>query len=42
MNVYDKTKADSQIQLTNLWVPVGEGRGELDRGKGLKDTSYYV
>ena len=41
MKIYDKTEADS-IEMTNLWDPVVKGRGERDRGKGLKDTSYYV
>ena len=41
--VYKKTEANSQIQRTNQWLPVGRGKGEgQDKGRGLRDTNYVV
>ena len=43
MNIYNKTEKDSQKQRTNYWLPVGRGKGGgQDRGRGLRDTNYYV
>ena len=39
-----KTKTESQIQKTNLWLPKGRGwgwEGQI-RGMRLTDTNYYI
>ena len=43
MNEYDKIKADSQIQRTNQWLPLGRQKGAgQDKGRELRGTNYYV
>ena len=38
-----KTEADSQLQRTNLWLPVGKGCGEGQIGSlGLTCTYWYI
>ena len=38
-----KTKTDSQIQRTDLWLPRGRGVGGRRIGSlGLADADYYI
>ena len=39
---YNKKEADSQIQRTNQWLPIGKGKLVEARGRGLRGTSNYV
>ena len=36
-----KTEIESQIQQTNLWLPIGQGRDKLGDGDSYVDTTIY-